>query len=154
VWYSPSNKKKSLCYDEITSKILKACSSLASHPLRHIFNNSLRTFTFPDSLKILVVKPLYQRDDKTTVTNCRPVALLTAFSKVFEKIMCNGLSYYIHIINILVLQQFGFRKGKSTVNAAFILTVCSAPLTKKCVLEKYYVILPKFWLCKLWNLVN
>ena len=33
--------KKSSCYDEIMSKILKACTSLISHPLIFLYNLSL-----------------------------------------------------------------------------------------------------------------
>jgi len=31
--------KKSSSYDEITSKILKACASVISHPLKYIYND-------------------------------------------------------------------------------------------------------------------
>ena len=43
---------KSSVYCEITSKILKACASLNSHPLSYIYNHSLYTGIFPDRLKI------------------------------------------------------------------------------------------------------
>jgi hypothetical protein len=44
--------KNSSGYDEVTSKILKACSILISRPLTHICNHSLYTGIFPDHLKI------------------------------------------------------------------------------------------------------
>ena len=53
-----SLKKKKSVYDEITSKILKACLSLNSHPLSYIYNHSLYKGIFPDHLKIAVVKRL------------------------------------------------------------------------------------------------
>jgi hypothetical protein len=56
------------------------------------------------------------------MTNYRPISLLTNFSKVLEKVMYNRLSHHMHINNILVPEQFGFRKGTSTENAAFKLT--------------------------------
>jgi len=55
--HSLKPKKSSGCY-EITCKRLKACASLISHPLSYIYNHSLYTDIFPDSLKIVVVKPL------------------------------------------------------------------------------------------------
>ena len=75
-------KKKSSGYDEITSKILKACASRISHPLRYIYNYSLYTGIIPDHLNIAVVKPLYKKRDKTSIKNYRPVSLLTVLSKV------------------------------------------------------------------------
>jgi hypothetical protein len=76
--------KKSSGYDEITMKILKACASLICHPLSYIYNYSLYTSIFPDSLKSAVVKPLYKKGDKSSMTNYRPVLLLlTIFSKVY-----------------------------------------------------------------------
>jgi hypothetical protein len=53
----------------------------------------------------------------------RPISLLTAFFKVLEKVMPNRLRHYLQTNNILlVLEQFGFRKGMSIKNAAFKLT--------------------------------
>jgi hypothetical protein len=52
----------------------------------------------------------------------RPDSLLTTFSEVLEKVMHNRLSCYLQTSNILVPEQFGFRKGISTENAAVKLT--------------------------------
>jgi hypothetical protein len=52
------------------------------------------------------------------MSNYRPISLLTT-SKVLEKVMYNRLSHYLKTNNILVPEQFGFRKGISTENAAF-----------------------------------
>jgi hypothetical protein len=46
----------------------------------------------------------------------------------------------MHTNNVLVPEQFGFRQGSSTENAAFKLTVYSNLLTKKCMLVEYSVI--------------
>jgi retron-type reverse transcriptase len=56
------------------------------------------------------------------MTNYRPISHLTTFSKVLEKIMHNRLSHHMQSKNILVSEQFGFRKGMSTEDAAFKLT--------------------------------
>jgi hypothetical protein len=56
------------------------------------------------------------------MTNYRPISVLTVFSKVFEKAMHNRLSHHLHTNNILVSEQYGFKKGISTENAAFRLT--------------------------------
>jgi hypothetical protein len=62
--------KNSASYNGISSKILKAC---ASHPLTHICNQSLLTRTFPNCLKVSVVRPLHIKCDKTNMSNYRPI---------------------------------------------------------------------------------
>jgi len=44
------------------------------------------------------------------------------FSKVLGKVVYSKLSHHMHTNNILVPEQFGFRQGSSTENAAFKLT--------------------------------
>jgi hypothetical protein len=73
-------------------------------------------------LKISTIKPLYQRDDKASMTNYRPTALLTTFSKVLEKVMYNRLRHHMHINITLVPEQFGFRKAYPLKIALFSLT--------------------------------
>jgi hypothetical protein len=122
-------------YDEITSKVLKACASLIIQPLNHIYNHTLYTGIFPDHLKISKVEPLFKKGDITCMTNYRPISQLTVFSKLLKKVMYNRLSHHMHTNNILVPEQFHIRHGKSTENVAFKLTngVLNM-LTKKCTL--------------------
>jgi hypothetical protein len=53
------------------------------------------------------------------MSNHRLIALITACSKVLEKVMYSRLRHYLQINNIQVPAQFGFRKGVSSENAAF-----------------------------------
>ena len=61
-----------------------------------IINQSLLTGIFPEKLKIAKVSPFFKKDDITIMDNYRPVSLLTATSKVFEKL----LTYNCMIISI------------------------------------------------------
>lgn len=114
--------KKSSGYDGISSKILKLCSMAISEPLSYICNMSIMTGAFPDRLKYAVIKPLYKKGDKVDITNYRPISMLTVFSKVLEKTMYHRLNQHLQVNNILVQEQFGFRKDLSTDHAAFSLT--------------------------------
>jgi hypothetical protein len=98
-------------YDEITSKILKACASLISQSLSHIYNHYLYTRLFPDCLKISIVKPVFKQSDEASMTNYRPISLLTVFSKVLVKVMYNRFSHHIYTNNILVPELFASGKG-------------------------------------------
>jgi len=53
------------------------------------------------------------------MTNYRPVSLLTAFHKVFEKAMHSRFSRLLHTDNIMVTEQCGFMRGISTESPAF-----------------------------------
>jgi hypothetical protein len=56
------------------------------------------------------------------MTNYRTVTLLTVSSNLFEKAMTNRSSHHPHTNNILVREEYGFRKGILTENPAFRLT--------------------------------
>ena len=66
-----------------------------------------------------MIKPLYRKVDKTNPSNYRPISLLTSFSKVFEKALYVKLTEHINNNDILVGQQFGFRKRLATEDAVF-----------------------------------
>jgi hypothetical protein len=80
------------------------------------------TGIFPNHLKVSIVRLLYKKGDITNMSNYRSISLLTTSSKILEKIMCSKLSHYLQTNNILVPEQFGFRKGISTETASFKLT--------------------------------
>jgi hypothetical protein len=113
--------KKSSGYDGISSKILKLCSVLISAPLSYICNMSSSTGIFPECLKYAVIKPLYKKGDNVDIKNYRPVSMLTVFSNVIEKVMYCRFSQHLQVNNILVHEQFGFRKNCSTNHAALFL---------------------------------
>jgi hypothetical protein len=91
-------------------------------PITHICNKTISSGIFPERLKYSIIKPLYKKGDKTDPSNYRPISLMTSFSKVLEKALHNRLSEYINNNNLLIGQQFGFRKRFATEDAIFTLT--------------------------------
>jgi hypothetical protein len=77
---------------------------------------------FPEQLKYSKVKPLYKKGEKPCISSYRPVSLLTAFSKIFEKVIYEAVSDFLNSNNILASKQFGFRKSLSTDTALFNFT--------------------------------
>ena len=45
-------------------------------PLKNIFNLSIQINTFPDNMKIEIIKPLYITNDKQQISNHSPISLL------------------------------------------------------------------------------
>ena len=72
--------------------------------------------------KYSIIKPLFQKSERTIPSNYRPISLLTEFSKVIEKALYNRLIFHLNNNSLLNPQQFGFRKNLSTDNAIFSLT--------------------------------
>ena len=84
-------RRNSSSHDRISNKILKLCREYLGRPLTHIYNRSLIPGKFPDSLKYSIVNQLFQSGEKSQLSNCRPVSLLTRFSKIFEMLMIESM---------------------------------------------------------------
>ena len=97
--------------------LIKRVSEKILTPLVHIINLSLKEGVFPDSLKISRVCPIFKQGDHKDMNNYRPISCLSAFSKIFEKVVHDQLFTFLNTNNILTKHQFGFQKGKSTVHA-------------------------------------
>lgn len=83
-------------------------------PLKIIFNNSLRQRIFPSKWKMSLLTPLHKNGDKSDVLNYRPISIITAASKVFEKIMY--ISIQKKVQHLIRPEQHGFTKNKSTIS--------------------------------------
>ena len=112
-----SLKNSSAGWDAIPASIVKQSIQFYIKPLTYLINQSFELGIFPDELKLAKIIPLFKSGDKTSITNYRPISVLSFFSKVFEKTMYNYLINFIHINNILYDHQFGFRKSHSTNHA-------------------------------------
>ena len=86
--------KSSSGYDGISTRLLKFLAPALISPLRLIINQSLITGIYPDKLKTAKVIPLYKKGDRTMCDNYRPISLLCAISKLFEKVVYNQLYDY------------------------------------------------------------
>ncbi|PNF20311.1 hypothetical protein B7P43_G13693 [Cryptotermes secundus] len=106
--------KPSAGFDEIPEYLAKRCSQYIKKPLVHIFNASLKSGVFPDKMKIAKVRPLYKKGERHEVCNYRPIAVLSVFSKILEKLVYNRLISFVTKYAILTELQNGFRKNKST----------------------------------------
>ncbi|PNF35146.1 hypothetical protein B7P43_G09274 [Cryptotermes secundus] len=106
-------------YDEIPVAILKASALFISSPLTYIVNKSLSSGIYPTRLKFSIVKPVFKSGDKLNISNYRPISLLPAFSKVFEKVIYSRLNQHLIQNKILASDQYGFRKNSTTNRASF-----------------------------------
>ena len=95
----------------------KQCIDNYIAPLTCIINKSFIAGIFPDELKLARVVPIFKAGDSALINNYRPISVLTFFSKIFEKIICNHLTEFMDENNIIYEYQFGFRQKHSTQQA-------------------------------------
>ena len=82
------NSKKAPGIDKISTKLVKLASDILAEPLPIAINNSIRTSTFPNNVKIETVVPIDKKtDDKYVMSNFRPMSILNCFSKVYENVI-------------------------------------------------------------------
>ena len=108
--------------DDISPRVVKKTIFYFVDPLCNISNKSISTGIFPDSLKVAKVVPLYKKKCKQNIDNYRPVAILSVFSKLLEKVMYSRLFSFFEKYEILINEQFGFRKNHSTAHGVLNLT--------------------------------
>ena len=91
--------------------ILKLLKSVISRPLETLFNASFLTGVVPDKFKLANVIPVHKKGSQTSLSNYRPISLLSVFNKLREKLMCSRLLKFLEKNNIFCDNQFGFRRA-------------------------------------------
>lgn len=106
--------------------VVLADSGILVHVLSHLMNCSLRTGVCPDNSKLARVIPVYKlKGSKHLYENYRPISLLSAFSKIMERLIYNKIFEFLVRYEILFKSQFGFRKAHNTTHATldFVKTI-------------------------------
>ena len=87
--------KTSTGYDSISCKTIKSLAEELSPALAVSVNQCLQSNIFPDKLKVAKVVPLYKKKGNISLfENWRPISLLPAFSKVYERVILNLYIFY------------------------------------------------------------
>lgn len=110
-------RKKSSGNDEIPCCLIKDVAKYLLTVLTYLINISFENGHFPDQLKSAIVIPVHKNKDTTDMNNYRPIALLSVFSKIFEKAFQIRLTCFFHKFNLLTTRQYGFCKNRSTQDA-------------------------------------
>ena len=116
------NVNKSVGPDGISNKMLQLAGPYISQSLAKLFNNSLNTSSFPAAWKQANITPVHKKGDRQTITNYRPISLLSNISKVFERLVFNHLYTYLISNDLLTPKNAGYKKKSSTVRQ--LLDIC------------------------------
>ena len=78
-------------FDNVPMSIIKESICSVSAPFTDIFNLSITSGIVPTELKTARVIPLFKTDDKSSISNYKPISLLPSFSNILEKVVYNRL---------------------------------------------------------------
>ena len=118
VIYSLKNKGNVLI--DISVATIKSNSHVFSVHIVLLYDYSIEKYVFPKKLKVAKVVPCHKSGQTVLIDNFRPISNLPVFSKIFEKL--SHIRMVSFIDRLLSESQYGFRKGKSTTQAALKLT--------------------------------
>ena len=106
------NKRKPTTHNTTPTKIvIENCDILLPY-ITALYNESNLKSEFPTSLKRADINPTHKKDERSLKNNYRPVSVLPAISKIFERNMYDQISNYIE--KYLSPYLCGFRKGYNT----------------------------------------
>ncbi|CAF4796481.1 unnamed protein product [Pieris macdunnoughi] len=104
-------------WDSIPARFLKMVRHVIVSPLTILFQTCFREGCFPKVFKRSLITPVHKGGARDCVANYRPISVLTALSKILEKMLNVRLIQFLNRYNILSSSQFGFRMGMSTEDA-------------------------------------
>ena len=103
--------------------VLKSCELELSYILAELFNKCLKESCFPYCCKVSLVFPVFKNfRERFAAKNYHHFSLFSVVSKVFEKLMNNGIVDHLGKCDLFSDFQNGFRFSQST---AYFLTVVS-----------------------------
>ena len=112
-----SKNMKAPGFDGLFNIVLKHLGEKAIALLATIFNRCLELGYFPSAWKRSKVVPILKPGkNPTSPSSYRPISLLSSLSKLLEKMIYTRLLDYVETNNLLLDEQFGFRRGHSTVH--------------------------------------
>ena len=105
--------------DGLDIKSLKSIAHIIAPHLSLLFNQSIINGIYPHYLKIAKCVPVYKGSplDPLLPVNYRPISILSAINKVFERSLHKQLSEYLEDNKLLPRFQYGYRKQHNTSQA-------------------------------------
>ena len=120
---SPERVRKFMCKlpakfsrspDGIPAVVLKILSYELCIPLHIIFKMSLDSTTCPTAWKYADITPIFKKGDPSQAHNYRPISILPAMCKLFERILTEDIYDHLGRNHLITSAQYGFIKGRST----------------------------------------
>ena len=78
-----------------------------------------------------LIVPLHKKNDCNDVNNYRGIILISCFAKIFTGIINKRFADWVENNTVISDAQFGFRKGRSTIDAIFVLNAIISKFINK-----------------------
>ena len=114
------NPRKAVSADGISPRLLRLSAPVMVREITRLINFLIANRSLPDEWKCSNLTPVFKKDEDTRKENYRPVSVLTALSKVYEKVMYDQLfnTFRRHLSQNLS----GFLKNHSCCTALLKMT--------------------------------
>ena len=109
--------KSSAGFDGVSNKLLKLIIPNLTKQLKYTINKCIDNCCFPQALKTSKLTPLFKKGDPLEPANFRPIAQVSSFSKLFEKLSVHQSTKFHRSENVIPINQFGFQSNHSTYHA-------------------------------------
>lgn len=107
--------------DGLPYSFYKYLGNSALYYLLDLINTIMITGNIPASWKSQIIIPILKPNKiPSDINSYRPIALSNVISKIAELLVKNRLEWYIEANNLLASTQYGFRKGRSTIDSISI----------------------------------
>ena len=109
--------KKSTGLDNLPSRMLKIAAGVLAPSLAFLFKESISSGIVSTEWKLARVTAIFKKGKRQNVNNYRPISIIPAVAKVFEKIIYDQFFKYLNDNDLLVSCQSGFRSLHSTLTS-------------------------------------
>ena len=114
------NPRKAVGADGISPRLLRLSVLVMTKEITRLINFLIANCSWPDEWKCSNLTPVFKKDEETPKENYRPVSVLTALSKVYEKVLYHQL--YNTFCHHLSQNLSGFLKNHSCCTAFLKMT--------------------------------
>ena len=126
------NRNKSCDYEGNVADFFIDSSDFISPYLCTIFNHIYDNCIYPSEWSKGIIVPIYKKGDKNNPENYRGITLINIIGKNFSLILRNRINKWCENENVFINSQYGFRDGRSTSDAIFLLhSIIQKVLSKK-----------------------
>ena len=100
--------KMSIGFDNVPPKLLKkTASDIISKPLSNLINETMiKSSHFSNTEKIACITLAFKKHNRHKKENYRPISVLNAFSKIFERLLLDQMAPYLENILSVVISAY------------------------------------------------